>query len=248
MSAVELRSAFALQVVGMMLNNISLLLVWIFFFQAFGPINHWSALETVGLQGIATLAYGLTFAFTAGMVFLPDFVNNGTFDTLILSPRNLYLRVVTSRMIVPAIGDMVYGFILILLYLIGAGGSWLAIIILLTLLPAITLIFMNVTLVVHLVAFLFPDASALAKNLFELFVTPALYPSALYQGALRIIFLWIIPALAVAGFPIEVVRDLSWRGYALIWGLAFFWTALGVVLLNLAVRRYESGNLTGARV
>jgi len=242
-----LKASFALQVFGMMLNNTSLLLVWVWFFQAFGEVNRWSVAETVAFQGFAALVYGLAFGFGDGVRALPQRVHFGTFDNLLLTPRNLYVRIVTDRVKTSAFGDMVYGVILLGIYFVIADLSIVQILLAVgTIIPAV-LIMVNVTLIASLLAFIFPDAQALADDVFEIFLSPSLYPAALYEGVLRFIFLFGIPSLAIGGLPVEIVRDVSMGWFAVVWGLAIFWTILANALLSRAVRRYESGNLVAAR-
>ncbi len=248
LAAFELRTSFVLQIVGMMINNIAFVLIWIFFFHAFGSINGWSTYEVIALQGVDAFVFGFAFTFMSGVLYLPDYVNNGSFDNILLSPRNLYVRILTNQIRVSAVGDMIFGVLLMGVYIIISNASLVQVLMLGTLLVPAVLVIVNVTLITSLSSFIFPDAAAFAKNLFEVFFSPSLYPSGLFQGAMRFIFTFLIPSLIIAGIPVEAVRDVSWKGYVLVWATGFVWTYIAIKLLSLAVRRYESGNLTGARV
>lgn len=246
--AMELRTGFLLQVCGMMLNNIAFLVGWMFFFKIFGTINHWSIPETIGLQGMVALVYGIGFTFGSGMTELSDYVHQGVFDQFLLSPRNLYLRILSSKLRVSAIGDCFFGLILLIIYTIQASLSLGQIMMLLLFIPPTILLFCNISLLTSLLAFFVPDSSILSRNLFEAFFAPSMYPASLYQGVVRTVFLYIIPSLMIGGLPVEAIRDhrASLLGFS--WGISLVWMLLTLVLLRRAIRRYESGNLTGARV
>ena len=246
-SAMELRRAFGLQIIGMMVNNTAFVVIWLFFFQVFGTIYGWSSLETIGLQGFVALVYGLAFTIGSGILHLPSIVDNGSFDALLLSPRNLYLGVITSKCGVSSIGDIFFGIVLIVTYLVMASASWQQVLLLITLLLPATMIVLNCALITSLLAFLLPNSTSISKSLFDIFFSPSMYPSGLFQGGTRFLFLFVIPSLAIAGIPIEVVRDVDLKGWLIVWGLGIFWTCLGIKLLTLAVKKYESGNLVGAR-
>ena len=243
----ELREAFLLQVFGMFLNDFAFVLIWVFFFKAFGSINGWSTNETIGLQGFVALVFGICFTFGGGMHNLPRKINNGSFDNLLLSPCSLYMRIATGAMDTSAIGDMLFGIALLVLYTILAQLSPLQISIMLSLVIPAVLIFINLSLLSSLVAFIVPDSERLARSIFDTFFSPSMYPSALFQGLMRFLFFFGIPALAIGGIPVEVVRDVNPTWYGLVWAVAIFWTLLANWGLRLAVRRYESGNLIGSR-
>lgn len=243
-----LRASFLLQVVGMMINNTSLLAVWVFFFQATGEVNRWSVKETIALQGLIALVYGIGFSFFHGVRTLPQAVHLGSFDSFLLTPRNLYLRIFTAKIKTSAFGDMIYGVILLGLYFVMAHLSLLQTILLLALVVPTTLIFVNVAFCVSLLAFLIPDAGQIADEAFEIFFSPSLYPASLYSGFLRFIFLFGIPSLAIGGLPVEIVRDMKFSWFFVVWAIAIFWTMLANVLLARAVKRYEGGNLISSRI
>lgn len=243
----ELRGAFLLQVFGMFLNDFAFVLVWIFFFKAFGTINGWSTNETIALEGFVALVFGFCFAFGGGVRTLPRRINNGSFDNFLLSPRSLYMRIATSAMDTSAIGDIIFGIALLVLYVLLARLSFLQVLVLASLAVPAALVFINVALMSSMVGFLMPDAERLSRSIFEIFFSPSMYPAALYQGVMRFIFFFGIPALAIGGIPVEVVRDINPVWYVLIWLVAIFWTLVANLTLSTAVKRYESGNLIGSR-
>ena len=246
--AMELRSSFFLQVFGMMLNNTAHLSLWIYFFHVFGTINGWTRVEVIGLQGILALTFGIGMSFANGVSHLPEYVDRGVFDQFLLSPRNLYLRIMINRIGVSSLGDILFGVVLITVYFVMASATFAQIFILLSLLPAVVCLFINYMFVINLIGFLIPDASSLVKNLFVLQLAPATYPYSLFQGVFRTFFIFIVPGLTTAGLPIDIVRLFNLKDYAIVWIVSIVWTTLAWFLLKKAVRRYESGNLTGARV
>jgi ABC-2 type transport system permease protein len=172
-------------------------------------------------------------------------INSGNFDNFMLSPVQLYVRILSSYSKVSAFGDILYGIILLTIFAVMTQLSIWNILLLIALIPFCTLIMVNFQLVTGLISFLIPDTAEAAANTFELMITPALYPSGLYSKPMQFVFKYIIPAIIVSGFPIEVVMKPSIGGVFLIVGTAIIWTFLGVFLLKKAVRKYESGNLMG---
>jgi ABC-2 type transport system permease protein len=247
-SAAELRASFIGQVVGMMINDISFLLIWVFFFGAFGRINGWGGIEVAGLQGFLIVTYGISFSLFAGAIDLPIAINNGAFDTVLLTPRNVYLRILTLVTRIAAIGDGLYGAMLLLAYALISHLSPLQIGLLILLLIPSVLILTNFALIASCIGFFVLDSAELSKSAFELLVGPSLYPAGLYQGATRAFFLFVIPSIAIGGLPVEAVKSLDLTGVAIVWILAVVWTLIALWVLRHGIKRYESGNLTGARI
>ncbi len=247
-SAAELRTSFLMQVIGMMFNNITFLIVWWLFIGTFGEINGWTGKEVIALQGFVAITYGIAFSFFAGAFQLPDVVNNGVFDNILLTPRSLYARILTLATKTSAIGDALYGLILLVIYMFVADQTLLQSLLLLSFILPATIIFINFLLAASCISFFLPDSAEISHFVFEMVLGPSMYPAGLYQGGVRFVFLFILPALAIGGLPVEAVKSMNLWSIAIIWLLAILWTYIAVWVLRKGIRRYESSNLTGARV
>ncbi len=241
-NSAELRTSFLINIVGMMINNTSFLIVWIFFIQAVGTIGGWNAADVVALQGFSALCFGIVFSLLAGIRKLPDYTSSGTFDTFLLSPKNLLMRTSLSSLNVSALGDVAFGLVCLLGYafLVQADGPRLAVLFVLVFLT--TIIFFATAVIIHSASFLFADAHAITSSLFEMFLSPALFHGGAFQGALRFVFTFVIPSLLIGTIPAETVRDLSSQNLLFLTLLAVFWLALSLFVFYRAVQRYESSN------
>jgi ABC-2 type transport system permease protein len=247
-AAAELRISFLMQVGGMIINNVSFVVVWLLFFNAFGTINGWSGKEVIGLQGFLALTFGIAFAFFNGSRDLELFINNGTFDSILLTPKNLYLRILTVTATTSAIGDMIFGILLSGIYAYMAHLSLTQVLLLVSLVPPVATILINFALITSCIGFYMPDSAQLSQDAFEIIFGPSMYPSGMYQGIVRFAFLVVIPSIAVGGLPVEAVANLDIFKVGIVWVLAVAWFLIALFVLRRGVRRYESANLTGARV
>ena len=245
-SALELRAAFVTQIIGMMLNDCSFVFIWLLFFHVMGTVNGWSGSQTLALLGFNVLAFGLTFGFAGGSLWLPRYVEKGTFDGFLLSPRNLYIRTVTSRFDLPALGDASLGLILIAIFVVQT-HSWLAPLWFLAMLPAAIMIFLSFSVTIGTASFFLPDANHTVMSLFKVFLNPTMYHSALFPKAIRFFFIIVIPSITAAGLPVETVMNHSWLTLGLVWLIALLWLGLSIAAFYGSVRHYESGNYIGLR-
>lgn len=245
-AAMALRTAFLLQILGMMINDCAFVFVWFVFFQTIGNINGWTSVDVLALQGCGMMGLGLTLSTAAGTIWLPSYIESGSFDSLLLSPRNLLLRTITSRIDIAAIGDAVLGFLLIIVYAI-LQHSVMAFLVPIALTPAIASIFIAVGMLCASTAFYTMDAQNISQSLYKAFLGPTLYPSVLFPKAMKFIFTFIIPSLVVGGLPVEVAKTHSIGLFITIYLVAAFWLSLSIFVFYRSVRRYESGNFMGMR-
>lgn len=247
-SELAMRKSFLILTIGMIINDLAFPIVWIFFFLNFGSFNGWEVADVIGLQAMAGLTIGLSFFTAGGATKLPQQIDSGYFDNLLLTPGNLYLKIFVSHIRTSALGDVFYGLIMTVIYFILIQANILQMIMwLLPIIPAVMII-NNFILITGLVGFFINDATYLAGTLQDTLIGPSLYPSGAYSGALRFFFIFIIPAIAIGGLPVEIIKNNSYYMILGIWGLGLLWTGLGYILLNAAVKKYESANLLANRV
>lgn len=246
-AALENRVAFALQVGGMMLNDCAFVVVWTLFFGAVGTVNGWGVWQAIGMLGFGTLGFGLAFSFGAGGSRLPRYVDDGSMDGFLLTPRNIFFRVVASKFDLAAFGDVIFGIVLLTIFIIGANISWLGVLMMIGVLPPIALVYLGVNMTVGSISFFVHDAQAIVFSLFKSFLTPSLYPGGLFPSVLKFVFTFFIPSLVVAGLPIDVVTNHDVTLFLLIWILGFVWIGIGYFTFSFGVRHYESGNAIGLR-
>lgn len=241
-SSTELRTSFAMNVVGMAINNIAFIILWGFFVKSVGVIGGWTIPDIIALQGFTAFSYGLVFSFGAGIRKLPDYVASGVFDRFMLSPKNILVRVATSSFGASGFGDMVFGVACFVVYGALVHITTPQIFLVILLLLFVTTLFFAVTTIVYATSFLFTDASSVTNGLFELFFTPSLFHGGAFQGGMRAFFMFVIPALLVGTIPVEAVKDLSMEKLTIVAICTVIWFVLAIKIFSWAVRRYESSN------
>ncbi len=241
-SSAELRTSFLTNVIGMAINDVSFIIIWVFFVQSVGVINGWTATDIIALQGFNTLCFGVVFSFGYGIRKIADYVSSGSFDRFMLSPKNLLLRIATSAFGASAIGDIIFGITCFVVYGILAHITFYQAIFLFVLVILSVLVFLSVAITVYSASFILVDASNVISGLFELFISPTIFHGGAFQGGMRFFFTFIIPSLLVGGLPVEIVRDVSLGKLALVAVLAVGWFFLSIKLFNKGVRKYESSN------
>jgi ABC-2 type transport system permease protein len=91
-------------------------------------------------------------------------------------------------------------------------------------------------------AFWLGKVDTLARQLWELVITFALYPEPLFGGALRLVLFTLIPAGWIGYVPARLAQQTSWSQLLLLIAAAAFYLAAAAVTFDRGLRRYVSGS------
>jgi len=241
-SSAELRTSFLMNIIGMSINNVAFIILWVFFVKSVGIIGGWTAADIIGLQGFVATCYGIVFSAGAGIRKLADYTASGAFDRFMLSPKNLLVRIATSSFGVSALGDLFFGIVCLGIYAFIVHAAIYQILLIILLVFTSVIVFLSAAIVIYSTSFLLTDASSAAGGLFELFLTPSLFHGGAFQGIMRFIFTFALPSLLIGALPVEIVRDVSLDKLLLVIVLAIFWFVFSINIFNRAIKKYESTN------
>lgn len=246
-AATKLRGAFALQVLGMIVNNIGLLVAWWFLFNRFGTINGWSAVDLIGVQGINSIIFGVAILSSTGLYELPRYVDQGVFDTFLTKPVGLLAQITSSAIEISCMGDVIFGVVLVSWYVVFIHASVVAIGLFLLATCIGILLMWCFTLLPFLLAFYMVDSERVSRNIAFFFLDSGLYPTGILTGGLRTVLLTVFPGLFIGAVPLNVLRGIGWEALLIGVAVAAAWLFISLKLFKRAVQKYESANLVGAR-
>ena len=238
-SALEYRTAFIAQILGMMLNNGFYFVFWIIFFDQFGEVRGWVLNDMFLVFGITATSFGLTAFFFGNAFALSEVIAGGRLDYYLSMPRPVLLHAVTSRAIPSGIGDVTYGILSFLFsgYFSLAGLGRFAIGVMLA-----TTVFAAFLIIAHSLTFWLGNANALARLLMNAILTFALYPISLFDGPAKFVLFSLIPAALMGSLPASLVRDMTWQNMLGLFFGALLVLGLAVFIFYRGLRRYESGS------
>lgn len=244
-NASSLRTSFLVQVIGMMVNNAGIAVMWILFISTFGSVNGWGVPDVLAVQGLGSLTFGIAFSFCHGSVTLSDDIRKGKFDEYLLRPLWLLPVVWRSYFSESAFGDVLYGILLIVVASV-LSGSFVQMfcISMLLALPG-AMVTLAISTMTSSYAFWRPEDRLIGDMLMRIFLVPAMYPAGAFPEAMRMIFSFIIPSLLVAGLPWEAARDHVWWLVGVLWIAGIAWLGLSAIVFYRGVKYYESGGGVG---
>ena len=244
-NAKELKSSFIISIIGMILNNISFLILWYYFGKTMGVINGWSPTDIFGLYGISGMSYGIIEAFLGGINNIPRYISSGTFDKYLTSPKSILMKVSTSKVTVSAIGDLLYGIICFIIFAVISKLTIIQIILAIYLTIISSVIFYAFVLICMSVSFYLMEGDNVSQGLTGIFLSNSLYHGGAFTKVLRFVFIFIIPSLLLGAVPVEIIKTISVRNLIMITGASMFWLSLSILFFYKSMGKYESNSMFG---
>lgn len=244
-NAKELKSAFLISIIGMFLNNSAFIVLWLNFGATVGNLNGWDKYDIMGLYGFCTTSFGLVFSCLYGINNLPRYISSGNLDKYLLTPKSTLIKIATSAVSTSAIGDFIFGLFCFASYVFLAKLSIVQILIFILLIFITSIIYFAFTLISMSLSFYFMDGENISTGLFQMLLTPSLYHGGAFNKVLRIIFIFVIPALLLGAVPVEIVKNMSLLKLLGVIGLTIFWLVISIWFFYKSLKKYESNNFFG---
>ena len=241
----ELKSSFIISVIGMAINNIAFLILWYYFGKTIGEINGWKPLDIFGLYGFSSTSYGIVNSLFAGMFKIPEYITSGNFDKYLLTPKNILLKISTSKISTSALGDLLFGVVCFIVFTIYNKLTIVQLLISFLLIIVSSLIFYSFSLLCMSISFYLMDGHNVSNGLYGTFLSNSLYHGGAFTRVLRIIFIFIVPSLLLGAVPVEIVKNLDINNLIMTLGLTIFWFCVSVLFFYKSLRKYESNNFFG---
>ena len=241
----ELKSSFIISVVGMMLNNISFLVLWYYFGKTVGELNGWKPMDIFGLYGFSCTSFGIVASLFYGLFEIPNYISTGNFDKYLLTPKNILLKVSTSKISTSAFGDLLFGITCFIIFSVYSKISLIQLMLAIFLIIISSIVFYSFSLVCMSISFYLMDGYNVSQGLYGMFVSNSIYHGGAYTGVLRIIFTIVMPSLLLGAIPVEIIKTISLKSIIMIVLLAICWFAISIMFFYKSLKKYESNNLYG---
>lgn len=238
------RVAFIGQVLGMLLNNALMIIQWIVLFSIKDNIGVYVFKDVLLLWGLAASTYGVAHTFFESVFTLSNLIIEGKLDAFLVQPKNTLLYVATSKMKVSAVGDILYGFIILIILHLPLITSLLFILFSITgglIVAAVAIIFNSLT-------FYFGSSEEIATTINNTIVNVGTYPDGIFDGKVRLLLLTIIPVSWIMYIPIDVMLSFNIGLTLSVIVFTIFIITLAYIIFKNGLKRYSSSNLMSARI
>lgn len=236
--------SFVANIFFMIINNACFIVQWIVLYSLKDTIGGYTLKEMLLLWGIAASTYGVSRFFFKSAFNLSETINNGKLDAYLVQPKNVLLSSITSEISISAIGDIIYGYIILIIY-----GITLKNFLLFTILSILGgLIIVSVSIITNSLTFWFNMSDILADSINSMIVTFGTYPKGIFTGLVRILLYTLVPVGIANYIPVDIIINFNILGFILVLLFTILMIFLSFYIFNKGLKRYSSSNLMSSRI
>jgi len=237
------RVTFLMNVSFMILNNGTFIIQWLLLFTLRKDIGGYELNDVMILWGLAAGTYGVAHIFFQRAYALPYLIINGKLDSFLVQPKNVLLSIITSGTSISAIGDLIYGYIMLSIFHFSLPN--LALFTYFNILGG--LIITAFAIITGSICFWIVRGDMFTENLNNILINFSTYPDGIFKGVVRLILYTIIPVGLVVYLPLEVILDFNLGYLLIITVFTIVIVSLAFIIFYRGLRRYTSSSLMNAR-
>lgn len=235
---------FLTNIIFMILNNACFIVQWIILYSLKDNVGGYSFKQVLLLWGMAAMTYGISRFFFKDSFELSEIINSGQLDNYLVQPKNVLISCITSSVEVSAIGDMIYG--LIMLFLFGLKPHTILLFLFCGLCGALVIV--SIAIIFSSLSFWFGKTEMLANTVNSLMTNFATYPEGIFKGLVKILFYTILPLGITTYVPVQLISHFEWKWIIFIILGTIFFIFLAFFIFYKGLKRYSSTNLMNARI
>lgn len=235
---------FFSNIIFMILNNASFIIQWLIIYSIKDSIGGYEFKDVLLLWGLAASTYGISRFLFNDAFKLPELINSGSLDVYLVQPKNVLLSAITANTNVSALGDIIYGFIM--LFVSGFTFQKFILFTLFTITGAF--IITSISIIFSSLSFYFNKSDILADTINSLMINFATYPGTIFKGITKLLLYTIIPVGIVNYIPIELMKVFDIKLCLLLIIMSIISVILAFISFNNGLKRYSSTNLMNVRI
>lgn len=235
---------FITNVLFMILNNSSFVIQWLILYSIKDSIGGYSFSQVMLLWALSATTYGFSHLLFNNAYKMSDLITNGKLDSYIVQPKNILLNVITSSTSISALGDIIYGFIVI--SIIGLNIKEWLLFIYFSITGAIILT--SIAVISGSTSFYITKGDMIQQNMTSLSTHFSTYPEGIFNKTIKIIFYTILPIGYMVYLPITTITNFNLGCLLVVTIMTILLTLLAFYIFNKGLKRYSSSNLMSARI
>ena len=235
---------FVTNIVFMILNNASFIIQNVILFSLKDDIGGYEFKQVLLLWGVAAGTYGVSRFFFKNAFSLSDTINNGKLDAYLVQPKNVLISSITSDVETSAIGDIIYAYIMLLVY-----GFNICNFMLFTLFIICGgLILTSISVILSSLSFWFNKSDIIVDTGNSLMTNFATYPDGIFKGLVKVLLFTLIPVGIVNYIPVKILSEFNMCLFLLIILVTILSIVFSFIIFNNGLKKYSSSNLMVARM
>ena len=238
------KTTFITNIVFMVLNNASFIIQWVVLFSLKDNIGGYNFKQVLLLWGVAAATYGFSHFFFKKAYSLSDSINTGKLDSYLVQPKNVLLSAITTDVDPSALGDILYGYIMLFIY----GFTFPRFILYTIFMICGGFILTAISVILSSLSFWFNKSDIIVDIGNNLMVNFATYPDGIFKGVAKMLLFTLIPVGIVNYIPVKLLIEFNISLMLIVIGATILLVLLAFIIFFKGLKRYSSSNLMVARV
>ena len=235
---------FFSNIIFMILNNASFIIQILVLFSLKDNIGGYSFKMYLLLWGFAASTYGVSRFFFKKAFNISNIINTGKLDSFLVQPKNVLLSAITTDVDTSALGDILYGYIMLFVY-----GFTIPRFLLFTILSVLGgFVLVAIAVILGSLSFWFSRSDMVADTGNNLMISFGTYPDGIFKGFVKILLFTIIPVGIINYIPVRLMVEFDFGIFLLVLVFAIIMIALAFIIFYKGLKRYSSSNLMVARI
>ena len=196
---------FLSNVIFMILNNATFIIQWIVLFSLRENVGGYTFNQVLILWAIASGTFGFAHFFFKKAYSLSDTITNGKLDSYLVQPKNVLISCITSDVSPSALGDLIYGYIVIFL-----SGITISKFILYTFFVISGgIIMVDIAIILGSLSFYISKSDMIAETGNNFMIYFATYPDGIFKGIAKLLLFTLIPIGITTYVPVWVLTKFN---------------------------------------
>ena len=238
------KATFFSNIVFMMLNNASFIIQWVVIFSLKDSLGGYTLKEVILLWGMTASVFGVSRFFFKNAFKLSDTITNGKLDAYLVLPKDVLLSVITADISVSAIGDFIYGYIMLFIY----GFTIKRFLVFTALSICGGLIVVSISIIYSSLSFWITRADLVSDTANNLMVNFSSYPDGIFKGVAKVILYTLFPVGLSTYLPVRTIIDFNIYNFFILITSCIVIVTFAYVVFNKGLKKYSSSNLMIARI
>ena len=235
---------FLSNIIFMLLNNVSFIIQWVILYSVKDNVGGYTFNQVLILWGMAAGTFGFAHFFFKKAFYLSDTITNGKLDSYLVQPKNVLISCITSEVSPSALGDLIYGCIMIVLSGITINKAFLFI--LFVILGGIVIV--DIAVILGSLSFYISRSDIIADTGNSFMIYFATYPDGIFKGITKIILFTIIPIGITTYIPVWVLTKFNLFYLITVIVFTMFITLFAFTIFYKGLKRYSSSNLMISKI
>ena len=235
---------FLSNIIFMILNNATFIIQWIVLYSVRENVGGYTFNQVLMLWAIASGTFGFAHFFFKKAYSLSDTITNGKLDSYLVQPKNVLISCITSDVSPSALGDLIYGYIVIFL-----SGITISKFILYTFFVISGgIIMVDIAIILGSLSFYISKSDMIAETGNNFMIYFATYPDGIFKGIAKLLLFTLIPIGITTYIPVWVLTKFNLFYLLGVITFTICVTIFTFVIFYKGLKRYSSSNLMVAKI